>query len=771
MIAKIKKFIFTILLTCLTVTLAEAKEVPDSFPGIEELNEIVVKRKREKYSKKNNPAVDFMVRLRTMAHDSDPLKENFYSFDKYEKTVLGTYLPENAMPDSTVKPYVDYNPLTGRSYLTLSLKEKIAKEIHSRNPKHAGEIVDAYRSVGIDESFDADNMRKMLDDVMREINLYSNDITLMQQRFVSPLSRIGPDFYKYYLTDTVQIGGEPCIELVFGPHNRESLGFSGRIYVPLADTTMFVKKIVLQTPKAANLNFIDRIYVVQNFVKDSLGNRNKVSEQLTVDFSFMKDKPLLYARREIANRNFCYERDAETDKFCQSDDDIKFHDLAMLRNEDYWTTLRPLQLSLAQQSMPGLMPSLRKKKWFYWGEKFISLMERGYLHTGVHSKFDIGPLNTLASYNSVEGLRLRLGGMTTAWLSDRIFARGYGAYGFHDKKWKYKGELEYSFIKKKYHAREFPMHLIRGEYQYDIDHIGQHYLFTNPDNAFLSLTRKKSILATYRRHAALTYIIERKSGFSFEASANWERQEATRWLPFITTTGANINNFSNAYLSVTFRYAPGEVFYQSASMRKPINMDAPVIQLTQEWGAKGFLGSDFAHVKTELSAMKRIWFSAFGYLDAIIRGANIWSSVYYPALTWANANLSYTIQPESYSLMNPMEFATDKYFSWDLTYWGMGILFNRLPFIKKAGLREVITYKGYYGSLSRRNNPEYNSKLLKFPSDAKTGLMNAGPYMELGVGIDNIFKVLRVDYVWRLTYRNNPEADKSGLRIALHFSF
>ena len=200
-------------------------------------------------------------------------------------------------------------------------------------------------------------------------------------------------------------------------------------------------------------------------------------------------------------------------------------------------------------------------------------------------------------------------------------------------------------------------------------------------------------------------------------------------------------------------------------------MDAPIFQLTHEFGPKGFLGSAFTVNVTELSFQKRFWFSSFGFTDIILKGGKVWSKVQYPALLWPNANLSYTIQPESYSLMNPMEFANDWYGSLDMTYWLNGLIFNRIPFINKAKLREVLTFKLLMGGLSEKNNPEYDSELFRFPYDSQTYTLGETPYMELGVGLDNILTILRVDYVWRLTYRDLPGIDRSGLRVSLHFSF
>ena len=242
-------------------------------------------------------------------------------------------------------------------------------------------------------------------------------------------------------------------------------------------------------------------------------------------------------------------------------------------------------------------------------------------------------------------------------------------------------------------------------------------------------------------------------------------------MPFMNSDGKGIGSYNQGWFTLSLRYAPGEKFIQGRTQRAPINMDAWIFQLTHDFGPKGWLGAAFSLNRTELSIQKRLWFSAFGYANVIVKAGKIWDSVYYPALLWPNANLSYTIQPESYSLMNPMEFANDKYAALDISYFGNGVLFNRIPLIKRLKLREAVTFKGLMGGLSKRNNPAFNKTLLQFPSDAICRVMGRTPYMEIGVGIDNIFTVLRVDYVWRLTYLDSPGIDKQGVRVALHLSF
>lgn len=117
-----------------------------------------------------------------------------------------------------------------------------------------------------------------------------------------------------------------------------------------------------------------------------------------------------------------------------------------------------------------------------------------------------------------------------------------------------------------------------------------------------------------------------------------------------------------------------------------------------------------------------------------------------------------------------MEFMNDEYFSWDVTYFLNGWLFDRVSLLRKLKWREKVSCRGLYGHLSDKNNPAFSDDLFAFPI-ADTRTMGKTPYVEAGVGIENIFKVLRLEYVWRLTYRDSPGIDKSGLRISLHMTF
>ena len=733
-------------------------------PGAIELTEVTVKPKRRKYSKKNNPAVELMERIRKGAASYDPEDEDFYTYNKYEKMaiVFDGFNPstgELKLPKKFgfLKEYSDTNKITGDSVLILSVKERLATELYRKDPRSRKTVVTADRSEGIDQGFDQENIQTFLRDIFREINIYGNDITLMQNRFVSPLSAIASNYYKFYLSDTLSLGSSRCAVLSFVPHNPQSFGFNGKLYVPLEDSVPYVKRVEMRVPKSINLNYVTDLIVAQEFEIDSVGRRRKTVDDMAVNFRILPATPKLYANKNTLYKDFSYRQPSDLIGYYDKEGETHFLADADKKDDLFWQTMRLTDLSKGESSMPTMIGRLRKVPLFYWTEKILSVIVKGYVPTGNPSKIDLGPVNTMVSGNTVEGMRFRVGGMTTANLSKRIYSRAYVAYGTKDHKWKYSGELEYSFADHRYHSREFP--------------IGQHYLFTNADNVFLALKRMPSDKATYRRLTTLDYILERRSGFSIQAGIRHEEQQPTQWLPFINGAGESFRKFYQAAFTLQLRYSPGETFYQAASMRIPINLDSPVFLISHEFGPKGFLGADFTVNKTEISVQKRFWFSAFGYTDLILKGGKIWSQVQYPALTWPNVNLSYTIQPESFTLMNPMEFATDYYASWDATYWINGALLNRVPLINKLKLREVVAFRGYWGGLTKKNNPAYNSNLFRFPEDANVKTLGKMPYMEISAGLDNILTVLRVDYVWRLSYRNTPGAPDGGVRIAMHFTF
>lgn len=753
--------------------------VPDTLAKVVNLEEVTVKPGKEHYSKKNNPAVDFVGRIRENAELGDPLRKDNYNFERYERITIAL----NDIADSIgtdggllkkfqfLNEYVDTSEVTKKPILPLSIKEKVSNIYNRKDPRATREFITGLRRKGLDDISNQEAIQTVLEDFFREINLYDNDITLLTNRFVSPLSKIGPDFYKYYLSDTIVVNNDSCAIVSFVPRNNATFGFVGRLTVALHDSTMFIRHASMTLSPKANVNFVKSLHIDQTFERLDDGTRLKTSDVLTVEFEVIPNTQGLYAQKYTTYRNHNFDKSDRPELYDRLGTTYASAD-AFLKDDTFWEERRGSGTSVSEREIGSMIADLRSVSIYKWVERAIGILVSGYVPLGKSDKVEFGPVNTLVSFNDVEGTRFRIGGVTTANLSKHWFSRGYVAYGTKDHKWKYSGEIEYSFNEKKRHAREFPVHSIRLRHKYDTDAVGQDYEFTNPDNIFLSLKRMKDTLMIYQRSTALEYTLELDNNFSVSASVSHIRQEATRYIPFRFSDGSMLSHLDFTPFTLTLRYAPGEKFMQTKSHRIPVNLDAPVFQISHTYAPGGkFGGCKYTVNKTEMSFQKRFWLSAFGYIDAIVKGGHVWSTSPFTALLIPNANLSYTIQPESFALMSPMEFITDSYAVFDMTYWANGAIFNYIPYLKKLKLREVFAFRGVWGHLSDKNNPRHNRWLPQFPIEANPVKMTSTPYMEISAGIDNIFRVLRVDYVWRLSYRNTPGVDKSGLRIALHFTF
>ena len=753
--------------------------VPDTLAKVVNLEEVTVKPGKEHYSKKNNPAVDFVGRIRENAELGDPMRKDNYNFERYERITIAL----NDIADSIgtdggllkkfqfLNEYVDTSEVTKKPILPLSIKEKVSNIYNRKDPRATREFITGLRRKGLDDISNQEAIQTVLEDFFREINLYDNDITLLTNRFVSPLSKIGPDFYKYYLSDTIVVNNDSCAIVSFVPRNNATFGFVGRLTVALHDPTMFIRHASMTLSPKANVNFVKSLHIDQTFERLDDGTRLKTSDVLTVEFEVIPNTQGLYAQKYTTYRNHNFDKSDRPELYDRLGTTYASAD-AFLKDDTFWEERRGSGTSVSEREIGSMIADLRSVSIYKWVERAIGILVSGYVPLGKSDKVEFGPVNTLVSFNDVEGTRFRIGGVTTANFSKHWFSRGYVAYGTKDHKWKYSGEIEYSFNEKKRHAREFPVHSIRLRHKYDTDAVGQDYEFTNPDNIFLSLKRMKDTLMIYQRSTALEYTLELDNNFSVSASASHIRQEATRYIPFRFSDGSMLSHLDFTPFTLTLRYAPGEKFMQTKSHRIPVNLDAPVFQISHTYAPGGkFGGCKYTVNKTEMSFQKRFWLSAFGYIDAIVKGGHVWSTSPFTALLIPNANLSYTIQSESFALMSPMEFITDSYAVFDMTYWANGAIFNYIPYLKKLKLREVFAFRGVWGHLSDKNNPRHNRWLPQFPIEANPVKMTSTPYMEISAGIDNIFRVLRVDYVWRLSYRNTPGVDKSGLRIALHFTF
>ena len=753
------------------------------------LDEVVVKPKREKYSRKNNPAVELMKKV--IAHKkNNKLSENdYYQYNKYQKITmsLNDVTPEmlekgmyKKMP--FLKDQIELCEETNKFILPISVDETASQKIYRKHPKSEKTIIKGMSSTGVNELFaTGDMLSTVLKDVFTDVNIYDNDIRLLQYPFISPISSSDAiSFYKFYIMDTTFVDKDKCFHLTFVPNNSQDFGFTGHLYV-LADSSYTVKKCTMNLPKKSGVNFVDNMDIIQEFEQLPNGEWVLKTDDMIVEMTLMKIMQGFQIRRTTRYSDYAFD-ELPQQLFKRKGAEIKEAD-AMMRGDDFWNQYRPVPLTQTESSMDMLVKRLEQMPGFKYVIFVLKAFIENFVETGTKehpSKVDIGPVNTMISNNYIDGLRLRMSAQTTANLNPHLFFKGYYAYGFKDHRSKYMGEVEYSFNKKEYLPREFPKNSITFSYQYDVMSPTDKFLKTDKDNVFVSFKTSTVDQMSYVRNIALKYENETQFGLKTTVEVKHSTDEPTGGLAYITNDDQKtlVPEIQTMAASLAFRYAPGETFVNTKQRRIPVSFDAPVFTLSHTAGFKGVLGGEYNYNLTEIGLYKRFWFSSWGKIDMFVKGGAQWNKVPFPLLIMPAANLSYILQRETFNLINNMEFLNDRYASLDVSWDLNGKIFNRIPLLKKLKWREAIGFKMLYGHLTDKNNPMKhpgNSELFLFPTrdgrptsfvmDPKT------PYMECSVGIHNIFKILHIDYVRRLNYLDHPDANKWGVRFMVMMTF
>ena len=753
------------------------------------LDEVVVKPKREKYSRKNNPAVELMKKV--IAHKkNNKLSENdYYQYNKYQKITmsLNDVTPEmlekgmyKKMP--FLKDQIELCEETNKFILPISVDETASQKIYRKHPKSEKTIIKGMSSTGVNELFaTGDMLSTVLKDVFTDVNIYDNDIRLLQYPFISPISSSDAiSFYKFYIMDTTFVDKDKCFHLTFVPNNSQDFGFTGHLYV-LADSSYTVKKCTMNLPKKSGVNFVDNMDIIQEFEQLPNGEWVLKTDDMIVEMTLMKIMQGFQIRRTTRYSDYAFD-ELPQQLFKRKGAEIKEAD-AMMRGDDFWNQYRPVPLTQTESSMDMLVKRLEQMPGFKYVIFVLKAFIENLVETGTKehpSKVDIGPVNTMISNNYIDGLRLRMSAQTTANLNPHLFFKGYYANGFKDHRSKYMGEVEYSFNKKEYLPREFPKNSITFSYQYDVMSPTDKFLKTDKDNVFVSFKTSTVDQMSYVRNIALKYENETQFGLKTTVEVKHSTDEPTGGLAYITNDDQKtlVPEIQTMEASLAFRYAPGETFVNTKQRRIPVSFDAPVFTLSHTAGFKGVLGGEYNYNLTEIGLYKRFWFSSWGKIDMFVKGGAQWNKVPFPLLIMPAANLSYILQRETFNLINNMEFLNDRYASLDVSWDLNGKIFNRIPLLKKLKWREAIGFKMLYGHLTDKNNPMKHpgdSELFLFPTrdgrptsfvmDPKT------PYMECSVGIHNIFKILHIDYVRRLNYLDHPDANKWGVRFMVMMTF
>lgn len=757
-------------------------------PDTKQLQEVVVKSKRGKYSRKNNPAVELMKRVIAAKKKTDLDNNSYYEFYKYQKLTLAknNVSPEDIQEQKEkgnkdwLVDQIEVCPMNGKLICPVQISETVSRKVYRKDPRAEKTTVLGESSTGVANLVEtAGNiLDASMKDIFTDVDIYDDQVRLLQFPFTSPIGKDAIGFYRYYIVDTCLVDKDECIRLTFVPNNQQDFGFRGDIWV-LNDSTLHVRKVSLTIPKKSDVNFVDNMKIEQEYVKlpdgqwvldtDNMLVELKLNRMLNNAVVIRTTKLSNYSFKELPKRDF---RGTATHVVDQD---------ARNRGKDFWNQFRTVQLTKSEESVGGFAKSVANipgmKTVLFVLKAFMNNYVECTLSDSIPSKFDIGPVNTIVNKNIVDGWRFRLSGRTTAALNNHLFWNGYVAYGAESAKWYYSTQFTWSLNKKHREPWEFPIRQFTFRSEYDIMSPSDKFLLTNKDNMFMAFkTREVDKLYFYNRQQ-LEFKYETLAGFATTVGLKTEGIKGAAEMQFHAIDGTPFDKeIRTTEAHIGFRFAPGETFINTKQRRYPINLDAPIFAIDHTVAVDGVLGGKYKMNFTEASIYKRFWLNSWGKLDIYVAGGAQWDVVPFPLLIMPRVNLGWLSQPGTYTfqLMNNMEFLNDRYAMWHVSWDLNGKLFNRVPLLKKLKWREFISFRGMYGKLTNKNNPYLQENmgsdiLLQFPVGCN--IMSSKPYAEICVGVHNIFKFLEVDYVHRLSYNDLDTAIKNGVRFAINMTF
>jgi len=749
------------------------------FPEAKELNEVDIKSgKKPKYRNKDNPAVELIRQVIAHKKQNRPESYPYVEYKEYEKMMFSIVNVSAQFSDRKffrkykfVIDNRDSTTVPGKSLLPIYLDEKLSQVYYRKDPEKTKTTVLGEKRVDFGGSVDSQGIGQYFKHMYADIDIYSNSIFLMTNNFLSPIAESGPTYYKYFITDTVVINNTKVVELSFTPRNTTDMLFEGKIYVTL-DGHYAVQHAKLYIDKHINLNFVKSMHVNLDFEQNPDERYHLSNTTILADFGVNKNKSGgLFGIRTVTYGNYVVNKPHPDTTYIA--DASSYSDAVKHRSDQFWAQNRLDTLTTAESKVYHNIDSLKTMPSYRRTMDIATLLLAGYKSFGW---FEVGPANTFYSFDPVEGFRLRVGGRTTPELSKRYYFETYAAYGFKDQKWKYFFSSTYSFNDQSIY--KFPQNYLRASVQKDVTIPGEDLQFVEEDNFLLSFKRGNNDKYLYNAFYRLDYKHEYESHFSYDVTFTNRTQSPAGSLYFENTVDGKpnyIDDLTTSDVTATLRYAPNEQYYQGKLYRTPIPNKYPVFQLSYTQDFNNVFNSSYSYEKIHAQIDKRFYLSQFGFADVRVEAMKLFGQVPYPLLNIFRANQTYAYDLYSYNLMNFLEFVGDHNESINIDQHFQGYFFNKIPLLKKLKWREVMSFKGIYGGLSNENNPAFHNNLYQFPvySDGRpiTYALNNTPYIEGSVGIENIFKFVRVDLVRRFTYLDNPYVPKYGVRVLVQFDF
>ncbi len=684
-----------------------------------------------------------------------------YEYEVYNKVEFDlNNLSEEFMERKIFKPFQfafdNLDSSEEKVYLPVFMTENLSNFYYRKDPKTSKEVINAAQVSGIENN----SVNQFLGDMYQNVNIYDNNIIVFGKSFVSPVSNSGFAFYDYYLLDSTLIGDKWCYQIKFQPKRKQELTFNGDFWVN--DTTYAIKQVDARIAEDANINWIHGLQVQQSYDEVEPEVWMLTKDRLVVDFNVADKTMGFYGRKTTTYKNFVI-NEPRSDEFYKGISDIIVSDGAGERDATFWDEHRHIELSENEKSVYQLVDSIQNIPQFRTIADIITLFVSGYKQVG---KFEIGPYYTLYSFNPVEGHRFRLGGRTSNSFSKRVMLEGYTAYGLRDQRFKYGGGVWLMLSKQ-------PRVLLRVEGKKDVEQLGASSGAFREDNVLSSV---------FRRNPAnkLTNVLEGKVTFEREwfyglsnqlifthrvlrplGALNYERYNDAN-----KSSVVPVGRLITSEITLYTRFAYKEKYVSGEFERVSLGTKYPTLELALSSGLEGVLGAEYDYRKVVFRVRDKLRFGPFGYAKLSVEAGKFFGQLPYPLLQLHQGNETFFYDETAFNTMNFFEFVSDEWVSAGISYHLEGLFLNKVPLFRRLKWREVVSAKGVLGRFDPRNENE----LLLAGTNTNTFEGNK-PFMEGAIGVENIFKVLRIDGLWRLSYLDNPDIVKFGIRAKLQIDF
>lgn len=717
-----------------------------------------------KQPKKNNPAIDILRKIWERKRKNGLYMFDQYKIDKYEKIQFDLNNIDSAFTQKKlfkgmefIFEQVDTSSITGKTYLPIFINEALSEVYGDNKISRKKEILKANKTSGFSGN---QHILAFIKDLYNEYDVYNNFLTIFDKSFHSPISRYGIDVYNYVLADSAYIDDKWCYNIIYYPRRKGELTFKGDFWVN--DSTFAIKKISMAVTQSANINWVKDIYIEQEFevLNDSVFLLSR--DHFMSDFAFSKkdESKGVYGKRTSIYQNHEFNKEKPRDFYKE---EINYYDDAIYQKDDsFWNENRFESLSRDEREIYRMLDTLQTVKKFKRMYDLVAILGSGYIQIG---NFDYGPIFSSFGYNDVEGVRLRAGGRTYFGQNDLWRLEGYTAYGFNDNQFKYGISGKWLLDRKN-------RLIISGGNRRDIEQIGASLTTTNDvlgrsfassavfasgDNSKLTSVNLSNLMLEIEPLKNLTF----KTAFSYRTLKS--ASPSTFSLDYFDDDGSVKGEVTQSEINFMVDYTPGIKTIGYGVERSIVDDNYARIYLSYSQGLKGVLDSDFDYEKIQFYYKQPILIGLFGRLFVTTEIGKTFGEIPLGLLSVLPGNQSYFLIPGNFNLLNYYEFVTDEYVTLQLEHHFNGKIFSRIPYFRDLNLREIVGVRGAVGNVSDENRA--------INASGMTYLAPTKPYWEYNIGVGNIFKVMRIDFSWRGSYKDTPDVNKWGVKVEFGFYF